>query len=66
MNHAVLRLAVADANVAMRALEPDDGGHMDSRVEDGVLVLRAESATAMGLLRSLDDALACLRALGDD
>jgi len=65
VNHAVLRLAVADADVAMRALQPDDGGHLESRVEDGKLVLRAESATAMGLLRSLDDALACLRAIGE-
>lgn len=61
---AELRLNLDDADVAAHAIGPDNDGHMEAEVVDGVLVLRAASSSPMGLLRSLDDALGCLRATG--
>lgn len=64
MNTAVLRLHIPHPAEAQAALAPDDEGYIHSRVCDGNLELTAESTTAMGLLRTLDDAMACLRATG--
>ena len=67
MNRAEVRIACAsstEAHTLLAALAPDDGGHLRSRVEGEALVLDAEADTMMGLLRTLDDALACLRAAG--
>jgi hypothetical protein len=64
---ATLRLAFGSPEAARRAqaaLAPDDGGLLFTRAEGAVLVLEAASGSPMGLLRTLDDALACLRALG--
>lgn len=66
MHAAVLRVAFAsplEAQHAGRALAPDNAGHIAWRVEGAVLVLEAEAATVMGLVRTVDDALGCLRAL---
>ena len=54
----------ADAAAAAAALAPDNGGHLRTRCEGPLLHLEASADTAMGLLRTLDDALACLRATG--
>ena len=54
----------AEARTSQAALEPDNAGHLRSRVEGAVLVLEAEADSMMGLLRTLDDALGCLRATG--
>lgn len=56
----------ADAARAEAALRPDNEGHVSTRVEGSRLVLEAKSGSAIGLLRTLDDALACLRATGLD
>ena len=61
---AELRLVLDDADVAAQALGPDNDGHIEAEVEAGTLVLSAASPSPMGLLRSLDDALGCLRATG--
>lgn len=63
----VIRIALADARqaeAANAALRPDSGPHMHSRAEGAILVLEAEAGSPMGLLRTFDDALACLRATG--
>jgi hypothetical protein len=52
------------ARTALGALAPDNEGHLEARLKGTTLVLSASSATPMGLLRTLDDALGCLRALG--
>jgi hypothetical protein len=54
----------AAARAAAAALAPDNGIHLRTKVEGNALVLEADAETAMGLLRTLDDALACLRATG--
>lgn len=60
-----LRFANPDeAQAAAKALAPDNGEHLRTRVEGADLHLEATSGSAMGLLRTLDDALACLRATG--
>ena len=61
---AELRLELPDPETASAALAPDDDGHLEHDVEDGQLVLRTASASPLGLLRTLDDALGCLRATG--
>jgi hypothetical protein len=63
------RLAIAfpdgrAAGIAREALKPDDGIHLRSSVRGATLELEAEADSAMGLLRTFDDALACLRATG--
>lgn len=66
MNTATVRLALGAgaARTAMAALEPDNDGHLEARVEGDELVLSC-SGSVMGVLRSLDDALGCVRALGE-
>ncbi len=64
---ATVRFAFAtpeDAAAACKALEPDHEGHMQGRVEGNVLVLTATSASALGMLRTLEDAIQCVQALG--
>ncbi|HET6399236.1 MAG TPA: hypothetical protein VFH47_06750 [Candidatus Thermoplasmatota archaeon] len=64
---AVLRLRLPDeasAQHALGALRPDDPGTVLLRTEGEVLVVEACSDTTMGLLRTVDDVLACLRATG--
>lgn len=61
-----LHLGAGAAQTAKAALEPDNGGHLEARVEGDELVLCCEAGSVMGVLRSLDDALGCLRALGVD
>lgn len=64
MSTAELRLALDDPALAQAALAPDDEGHLSSRIDGGVLVLAATSDSPMGLLRTLDDVMGCLRATG--
>lgn len=64
-HRAELRLAFASPEEAARLAEsiaPENGEHLAVRLEGGVLVAEAESATPLGLLHTLDDALACLSA----
>jgi hypothetical protein len=66
---AVLRIRCRDSGEAERArrsLAADDDGHAVLRVEGTVLVVEASSATALGVLRTLDDVLGCLRAAEPD
>lgn len=66
---AVLRLRCRDSGEAdrlRRSLSADDAGHAALRVEGATLVVEAESATALGMLRTLDDLLGCLRAAEPD
>lgn len=62
MNRAELHLDIDRPDVALAALSPDG---LTARVEEGLLI-QAESTTPMGLLRTLDDVLGCLRATGID
>lgn len=69
MSDATIRLqfpSPAAANRARDAIAPDNGGFIDATVDGSVLVIAARSDSTMGLLRSLDDVLGCLRATGMD
>jgi hypothetical protein len=60
-----VRLRCADAAEAerlLRALAPDDPGTLRLAVEGRDLLLSVEGPTALGALRTMDDALGCLRA----
>lgn len=62
---ATLRLAFADETEARRmqaALSPENGSYLATRVEGNVLVAEATAESALSLLHTLDDALACLAA----
>lgn len=64
---ATIRIAFPDpdaAETARASLEPDNDGHLDAVVDGTDLVLTAESDSIMGLLRTIDDAMGCLRATG--
>lgn len=65
MTHAgALRLAFASADEAARmaaALAPENEGFVRTRVEGATLVVEAEAATPLSLLRTLDDVLVCLQ-----
>lgn len=66
---ASLRLRCRDSGEAerlRRSLAADDAGQATLRVEGAVLVVEAMSPTSLGLLRTLDDALGCLRAAEPD
>lgn len=54
----------AEAERAGRALEPDNEGHVAWAVDGGDLVLEASAETVLGLVRTVDDLLGCLRATG--
>ncbi|MGB1585835.1 MAG: hypothetical protein ACPHID_02160 [Thermoplasmatota archaeon] len=64
MNTATLRLALERPEEAQAALAPDDGGFLVTRVDGSVLELTARAEAPMGLLRTLDDVMGCLRATG--
>jgi hypothetical protein len=49
-----------------RSLAADDADHAALRAEGATLRLEAGASTALGLLRTLDDALGCLRAAEPD
>jgi hypothetical protein len=64
-SRATLRLAFADAEEAARlaaALEPENDAFLRARVEGATLVADVEADEPLALLRTLDDALACLGA----
>lgn len=66
---ARVRIRLAHAAEAQRvadAIEPDNDGYLACEVDGANLVLRAEASTAMGLLRTVDDAIGCVRATGID
>ncbi len=52
------------AEQAMQALAPENDGFLEAIVEESELVLTAHADSIMGLLRTVDDALGCLRATG--
>lgn len=67
MHSAEVKITYASAEEAQRAaqaLAPDNGGYLLTTVEQDALLLRCEADSPMGLLRTLDDALGCLRAAG--
>lgn len=62
---ATLRLAFASPEEAQRmaaSIAPENGAFLRVRVEGSELVAEAGSGTPLGLLHTLDDALACLGA----
>ena len=62
---ARLEFPTADeARAAMQALAPDNGEFLRASVDGRTLQLEATAATPLGLLRTLEDAITCLRALG--
>lgn len=67
MHTARLRVHFASpaaAEQAGRSLAPDHDGHVTWRLDGPDLVLEATAATILGLVRTLDDLLGCLRAAG--
>lgn len=67
MHTAEVRIVCVDEGAAARlaaALSPDDGGSVGLDVAGATLVVTARGATRMGLLRTLDDVLGCIRATG--
>ncbi|MEA3143831.1 MAG: hypothetical protein QOG31_1155 [Thermoplasmata archaeon] len=54
--------SAAEAKILAAALQADDAGIAPCRAEGTFVVVSLRSATAMGALRTLDDALECLRA----
>lgn len=67
--HSVLHLRCRDsveAEQLRRSIAADDAGHLTLRVEGATLVVEADSATPLGVLRTLDDVLGCLRAAEPD
>ncbi len=66
MNQGRLSLAFATpalAKEAAAALAPDDAAALSHRIEGSHLILEAAGDSFLGLLRTLDDALTCLRVL---
>lgn len=62
---AEVRLALdsaAEADRLARALAPENERFLEAAPEGDTLVLRAEAETPLSVLRTLDDALACLAA----
>ncbi len=67
MAKARVRIQLKDEAEAVRvrdALAPDNAGHMECEVDGRTLTVRAAASSAMGLLRTVDDALGCVRATG--
>lgn len=64
---ASLRIRFAsrtEADRAGRSLAPDNAGHVAWAVDGGDLVLEASADSVLGLVRTVDDLLGCLRAAG--
>ena len=53
-----------EADRAGRALAPDNAGHVAWVVDGSDLVLEASADSVLGLVRTVDDVLGCLRATG--
>lgn len=69
MHAAEVRIHCGDPDAAARlaaALSPDDAGSVGLAVEESVLVVTVRGQTRLGLLRTLDDVLGCIRATGMD
>lgn len=67
MHRVALRIEAASAAEArhfVAALAPENGTFLTARAQDNVIVLAAEAETALGLLRTVEDALQCLHAAG--
>jgi hypothetical protein len=65
VHRAVLELELGnEAETLLAALLPDNDGMLKMRRDGEHLILEASASTPRGLLRTLDDALACLRAAG--
>jgi hypothetical protein len=56
----------AEAERLRRSLAPDDAAQARLGVEGATLLIDASSPAALGLLRTLDDLLGCLRAAEPD
>lgn len=64
---ASLRIRFASPQEAQRAgrsLAPDNAGQVAWAAEGADLVLEASADTVLGLVRTMDDLLGCLRATG--
>jgi tRNA threonylcarbamoyladenosine modification (KEOPS) complex Pcc1 subunit len=62
--HLELRIRYPDGRTAatvFRALEPDNAGHMDSRIDGNELIFTIAADSAGTLRNSADDLLACVR-----
>lgn len=53
-----------EADRAGRALAPDNDSHVAWMVDGNDLVLEASAESVLGLVRTVDDVLGCLRAAG--
>lgn len=63
--HADVRIRLRDAAAAqrlVRALAADDAGSAAIAADGSDVVVTASGASALGLLRTLDDLLGCVRA----
>lgn len=56
--------SVKEAEQIAAAIGPDNDGYLACRLDGASLILEAEAGSAMGLLRTIDDALGCVRATG--
>jgi hypothetical protein len=54
---------VAAAEIARAAIEPDNDGFLTCAIAGAELRLEFTSKSTMGLLRSIDDVLGCLRSI---
>lgn len=57
-------VSATEAQQAGQSLAPDNEGHVTWHVHGTSLILQAKAESVLGLVRSLDDALGCLRAAG--
>jgi len=67
MNSATLVLnfpTVAEAERALASLAPDNGEFCTLKLDGASVELQADAASPLGMLRSIDDILGCLRAIG--
>lgn len=56
--------SAAEAERVAAAIAPENEGYLACHLDGASLVLEAEASSAMGLLRTIDDALGCVRATG--
>ncbi len=60
-----IRFASADeAERAAKSIAPDNDGHAECMVQGSDLIITAASDSMLGLVRTLDDILGCLRSTG--